>query len=139
MLRYIVNQDRDGIIENIKTADLFTKPVIGPSGKLYGFNLMYGNPSKPDSRKNILLGTFDSVDAAISEIKNIESCEDDYYMIVGHCHALGADDVSQILLSIATTIAYDIEAIKNIKLELQSAYEEAALMNDMEVICGEPD
>jgi hypothetical protein len=40
MLKYIINQDRDGIVELVKTAELFTRPVFGPKGNLWGFNLM---------------------------------------------------------------------------------------------------
>ena len=117
MLKYIINQDRDGIVELVKTAELFTRPVFGPKGNLWGFNLMYGNPDKPESKNNIILGTFDSIGEAVSEIKTIGDCEDDYYMIVGHCNGGEPNGMLDIFLAIGD----EIDAIKKIRLDINEA------------------
>ncbi|MHB9143604.1 MAG: hypothetical protein ACYC25_17215 [Paludibacter sp.] len=72
----ILNQDQDIIVEYDREKNepaLFTAPAIH-NNTLMGINLFAGE---------YLLGTFDNVGEALTEIQNILSCTEDHYGIGG--------------------------------------------------------
>jgi hypothetical protein len=64
-----------------------------------------------------MLGHFDSIGEAVSEIKTIGDCGDDYYMIVGHCNGGEPNGMLDIFLAIGD----EIDAIKKIRLDINEA------------------
>lgn len=71
MQQFIINQDRDH--DPIEKGPLHTLPWV-VNGKLWGINLYRGKA---------LLGTFDSIDEAITEMSRIDASEDQYILVDG--------------------------------------------------------
>lgn len=128
-MTYIVNQDRDQVINTTATGEIFTRPAYYRKGLfnrvLAGFNLMYGDPEKPQGKSNALLGTFDSQKECIEEMERYQNCKEDSFWVSGYCNYMGPDNYNELLLSLREEIA----ATKHLP----------TLVDDMEVICGEPD
>ena len=70
---YVVNQDRDQIVEYDVTSILSYIPVIYKN-VLMGFNLLIDDNA---------VGTFGSVHEATKEILVIMNCKEDYYLVSG--------------------------------------------------------
>ncbi|SHI23817.1 hypothetical protein SAMN02745823_03768 [Sporobacter termitidis DSM 10068] len=129
-MTYIVNQDRDQVIHTTAAGALFTRPAyyrnrLFKKQSLAGINLMYGNPDKPRSKSNAVLGTFDSLAECIAEIDRYQNCKEDSFWVSGYCNYMGPDNLNELLLSLRE----EIDATKHLP----------TLNDDMEVICGEPD
>lgn len=72
--KWVINQDRDEILELEDVRDLYVLPVR-IHNKIMGFNLYL---------TEILLGTFDTLAEALIELNSLLNTKEEFYVVTGY-------------------------------------------------------